>query len=353
MPSHLPAHTQPAQRIQILVADRDRMGSQLLAESLGRDPRFEILGVAAAADIFPVAARKPDVSLISIEFEAGSKKGLQVARTLNAVHPGIHIVILLEESTRESVIAAFRCGATGVFCRTDPISELHNCIEHVNRGEIWAGRDQAQYVLETLRNTPSCDGIEDGKLRMLTKRELEVAEHAAQGQSNKQIANELNLSEHTIKNYLFRVFEKLGVSSRFELLFLLFNERHSAVVSPAANTDASGLNHPIETYLKAAEEGFIAAQYLVGLAHLEGCGMEKNGRSAYYWLRMAEENSRELRQRTRALTEELKSKMRAEELETLEHSVMAAVEHNKRSTTKRPVEFIKRSTASASLRIAM
>ena len=75
--------------------------------------------------------------------------------------------------------------------------------------------------------------------------------------------------------------------------------------------------------------------------------------SAYYWLRMAEENSRELRQRTRALTEELKSKMKAEELETLEHSVMAAVEHNKRLTTKQPVEFIKRSTASASLRVAI
>ncbi|MFZ3189020.1 MAG: LuxR C-terminal-related transcriptional regulator [Candidatus Sulfotelmatobacter sp.] len=350
---HLPAHPQPAQRIQILVADRDRMGSQLLAESLGRDPHFEILGVAAAADIFPIAARKPDVSLISMEFEAGAKKGLQVARALNAVHPGIHLVILLEESTRDSVIASFRCGATGVFCRTDPISELHNCIEHVNRGEIWAGRDQAQYVLDALRNTPCCDGIEDGKLRLLTRRELEVAEHAAQGQSNKQIANELNLSEHTIKNYLFRVFEKLGVSSRFELLFLLFNERHNPLVSPAANVDAAGLNHPIETYLKAAEEGFIAAQYLVGLAHLEGCGMEKNGRSAYYWLRMAEENSQELRQRALALTEELKSKIRADELETLEHRVMAVVEHNRRSTAKRPVEFIKRSTASASLRIAM
>ena len=94
------------------------MGSQLLAESLGRDSRFEILGVAAAADIFPIAAREPDVSLISMEFDAGAKKGLQVARALNAVHPGIHIVILLEESTRESVIASFRCGATGVFCRT-------------------------------------------------------------------------------------------------------------------------------------------------------------------------------------------------------------------------------------------
>jgi TPR repeat protein len=65
------------------------------------------------------------------------------------------------------------------------------------------------------------------------------------------------------------------------LLFLLFNQRNSPVIGPAGTYDTTGLNHPIESYLKAAEEGFIAAQYLVGLAHLEGCGMEKNGCSAY------------------------------------------------------------------------
>jgi hypothetical protein len=143
------------------------------------------------------------------------------------------------------------------------------------------------------------------------------------------------------------------VSSRFELLCLLFNERNGPAFSRATTFEAASLNHPIESYLKAAEEGFIAAQYLVGLANLEGSGIEKNDRSAYYWLRMAEENSRELRQRTRTLTEELKSKMRSEELETLEHSIMAAVQRNKLLTMKRPSEFIKRSTASASLRIAM
>jgi two-component system, NarL family, nitrate/nitrite response regulator NarL len=346
MPLHSAAGPKQAQPIRILVADRNRMASQLLAESLGRDPSFEILGVAGAADIFPIAAREPDVSLISMEFDACPKKGLAIARGLNAVHRGIQIVILLEENTRESVIASFRCGATGVFCRTEPISELHSCIQHVNRGEIWAGRDQAHYVLEALRNTPSCDGIEDDKLCLLSKRELEVAEHAAQGQSNKQIADELKLSEHTVKNYLFRVFEKLSVSSRFELLFLLFNERNRPALGRAATFDAAGLNRPIESYLRAAEEGFIAAQYLVGLAHLEGYGMEKNDRSAYYWLRVAEENSRGLRLRTRALTEELKPQMRPEELETLERSIATAVARNKLLTAKRPVELIKWNSSS-------
>jgi len=352
MPSHTAAGTSRDHPIRILVADRNRMYSHLLAESLGRDPRFEVLAVAGA-EIFSMAAGKPDVVLISMEFDGGPKKGLAVARSLNAVHRGIHIVILVEENTRESVIASFHCGAAGVFCRTEPMSELRSCIERVTRGEIWAGQDQARYLLEALRNMPSCDGVEDGKLRLLSKRELEVAEHAAQGQGNKQIADELKLSEHTVKNYLFRAFEKLGVSSRFELLFLLFNERNSPLLNRTADLDVAGLKHPIEIYLKAAEEGFIVSQFIVGLAHLEGYGVGKNGRSAYYWLRMAEENSSGLRTRTHALIEELKATMKSDEVEALERSVETGVRHNKVLAGKRPAELIKRSMASTSLRVAI
>ena len=109
------------QPIRILIADRNRMGSQLLSESLGHDPRFETVAAATAADLLPiVATRHPHVAVISADLDSGTKKGLQVARTLNSRHPSVHIVMLLDTGTRESVIAAFRCGAVGVFCRTDP-----------------------------------------------------------------------------------------------------------------------------------------------------------------------------------------------------------------------------------------
>ena len=210
---------------RILIADRNRMGSQLLSESLGQDPRFEIVAVATAADLLPIVATgHPHVAVISADLDSGTKKGFQVARNLNSRHPSVHIVMLLETGTRESVIAAFRCGAAGVFSRTDPLSELPTCIERVSLGEIWSSRSHSQFLLEALRSTPSCDGIEAGKIDLLSHRELQVAECAAQGYSNKQIADRLGLSEHTIKNYLFHVFEKLGVSNRFELLFLLFKE---------------------------------------------------------------------------------------------------------------------------------
>src|ERR1700680_1915878 len=271
------ASLEPTRATRILVTDRNRMGSQLLAESLARDPRFEIVAVATAAEVLSIiATHQPQVALISADLDPGGKKGLQIARTLNSRHPSIYIVMLLEASTRESVIAAFRCGAAAVFCRTDPLSELSNCIERVSRGEIWASRSHSQFLLEALRSIPSCDGIEAGKIDLLSHRELQVAECTAQGQSNKQIADRLGLSEHTVKNYLFRIFEKLGVSNRFELLFLLFKECNGQMGDRVAVPLGAEIGHPIDTYVKAAEQGSVAAQFVVGLAHLEGHCIEKD-----------------------------------------------------------------------------
>src|SRR3984893_10632374 len=81
----LSSSLKPSVPLRILVADRNRMGSQLLAESLGRDPRFEISGVVAAAEILSLAgSRKADVAVISLDSDSATKKGLQVARTLGA-----------------------------------------------------------------------------------------------------------------------------------------------------------------------------------------------------------------------------------------------------------------------------
>src|SRR6267142_199142 len=79
-PSSTPTHT-----IRILIADRNRMGNQLLAESLGRDPRFDIVAAVGPAEILPVVTNlQPDLALISADFDAAAKKGLQVARTLKS-----------------------------------------------------------------------------------------------------------------------------------------------------------------------------------------------------------------------------------------------------------------------------
>lgn len=321
----VPHPAENMQQIRVLIADRDRLASQLLAESLQRDSRYQVVALPPVGELLSVATlRKPDVAVISADFAAGSKKGLQVARTLNLRLPHIRIVILLDTLARESVVPSFRSGATGVFCRTEPLSEFRACVEHVSRGEIWASDKAADYLLEAIRNSPSCDAIE-GDIGRLSKREIEVVERAVQGQTNKQIAGQLRLSEHTVKNYLFRVFEKLGVSNRMELLFLLSTHSKDSF-SSLGSLNIEGGSNSLEGYLRAAQEGWVSAQFIVGFAYFEGRGVEKSDQSAYYWLRMAEENSAELRDRVRTPIQEVTGRMTVQEIESLEKSLMAQKE---------------------------
>ncbi|HUK24521.1 MAG TPA: response regulator transcription factor [Terriglobales bacterium] len=212
-----------------------------MGESLERDPRFQIVAVTTGAQLLSAAATyKPDVALISEDLDSFPKRGLHLARRLTVSQPGVRIAILLDMPTRESVVAAFRSGARAVFCRTAGLAELRNCIERASRGEIFASNAEADYLLEALRTGPSCDAIDSETLGKLSKREIEVAEFAAQGHTNKQIADELRLSEHTVKNYLSRAYEKLGVSTRMELLLLLSNHRlNSAPPMAGAQTETS------------------------------------------------------------------------------------------------------------------
>jgi two-component system nitrate/nitrite response regulator NarL len=328
--------TQP---IRILIADRNRMSSQLLAESLERDARFEVVDVAGPDELLSLAAaRNPDVAVISAEFDPVAKKGMQIARTLNARHPAIYIVMLLEANQRDTVVASFRNGARGVFCRTEPLSEFRKCLERVGCGQIWANNIETGYLLEAVRSTPSCDGLP--QVSTLSKREISVAETAAQGFTNKQIADQLGLSEHTVKNYMFRVFEKLRVSNRIELLFLL---EQNYLNTRGINARTSGQMPPIDAYVKSAEEGSVAAQFVVGLAHLNGCELEKSDPSAYYWLRMTEQNSVQVLQHSRILIDKLKDCMKPQDIDAIELKLATTVGRDKPLVSKPPVELVRES----------
>jgi two-component system nitrate/nitrite response regulator NarL len=327
---------QPGNALRVLIADRNRMSSQLLAESLGRDPHFEVAAVAPATDILSVSARgKADVAVISAELDSGPRKGMHVARCLSGRSAHVSIVILLDALERDEVVASFRNGAKGVFCRTEPLSEFCKCIESVSQGRIWAGSVEAEYLLEAVRGIPSCDAV--GQLRKLTRRETTTAELAAQGLSNKQIANRLGLSEHTIKNYLFHIFEKLSVSNRIELLLLLVNGHtyQDSELKSRLPIEGQALE---PAFVKAAEDGLLAAQLILGWAHLEGKGLEQSDRKAYYWLRMAELTSLRTVEQGRSTLAELKRRLAGEEIQELEQRVSQKIQDDWNHKLKRATQ---------------
>jgi two-component system, NarL family, nitrate/nitrite response regulator NarL len=209
-----------------LIVDRDPMSSHLLADALVRNRKCDAAAISASELLRTLATREIDLVVIGAELTPGSGTGFELADAVCRAYPEIIIVLLLNETDGESVISAFRSGARGVFSRQQPMAEFLDCIEHVKKGYIWAGKEETNSLLDTFKNIPATAGLTASTLP-LTRREFEVVQCAATGKTNRAIASELGLSEHTVKNYLFRAFDKLGVSSRAELLFYLAVRGHT------------------------------------------------------------------------------------------------------------------------------
>jgi two-component system nitrate/nitrite response regulator NarL len=230
--------TAPTHRV--LVLDRDPMSSHLLATSLARDPRFEACVVTPSGLMAAINAREMNLLIISEDSLTKPRRGIELAFAVHRARPDVAIVILVDSPARESVIGAFRSGARAVFSRSQTMTEFLECLETVSQGKIWAGRAEAGFLLEALKSIPAPSNSLRIGSAPLTTRESEVIQRAARGKTNKRIAVDLGLSEHTVKNYLCRAFEKLGVSSRVELLFYLTTSGHNldADLDQAANQSA-------------------------------------------------------------------------------------------------------------------
>ncbi|MFZ0745016.1 MAG: response regulator transcription factor [Terracidiphilus sp.] len=202
------------------------MTSDLLANALARDSGFESAVVQAGDLLSALSASDVNLLVIGAEIDLKPGSGFDLALSVARAHPRVSIVILLNNASHDSVITAFRSGATGVFSRQLPMSDFLDCVERVGKGFIWAGPAETTHLLSAMKSIPSPNLMTDADFATLTARELQVVQFAATGKTNKMIAGQLGLSEHTVKNYLFRAFEKLGVSSRIELLFYLTMRGH-------------------------------------------------------------------------------------------------------------------------------
>jgi DNA-binding NarL/FixJ family response regulator len=227
--------------IRVLVADDSRIHTQLLGDALRRDRYLEIISPPARSRDFVEAVKTQRVSVVvlSANLDEEPLRGFEVLRQLRAACPGILGVMLLDSSRKEAVLQAFHAGARGIFSRHEPVESLSKCIRCVYDGQIWANSQQMAFAVEELAGSPVVRAIDANGLSLLSKRELEVVRSLAEGLTNREIAERLGLSQHTIKNYLFRVYDKLGVSSRLELLFMTLTQAGSPSSASAAAAIAS------------------------------------------------------------------------------------------------------------------
>ena len=220
MVAHAVAITKVSEAIRVLVVDCCRVSSQLLVTALQGDKRLQVLDVLTDVQELraAVARETPAVVLIRAEIDGNAHKGFEVARELNRQRSGVRIVMLLESSERDLVVEAFQAGAYGIFCGGGPLASLAKCILCVSQGQVWASSEELRYLLEALDNVLNLRGLDARCASLLSRREREVVGCVADGLSNREIGQRLGLTEHTVKNHLFRIFDKLGVSKRVQVV---------------------------------------------------------------------------------------------------------------------------------------
>lgn len=230
-----------SERVKVLAAESTRMNSQLLAEALAQDCRLDVMGIEPkqAFILAAVEQEKPQVVLISSSLEDSGTQGFDLARQISAAYPETRIILLMDNSNPASVVQAFRCGAHGIFSRTESSKSLAKCIHSVHLGQVWANSAELRCVIEALRSSEPMRLVDSGGEAILSKREQDVVRCVAEGLSNREIASSLGLTEHTVKNYLFRIFDKLGVSSRVEVVLYVFRCRKDGVGESVSHRSVS------------------------------------------------------------------------------------------------------------------
>lgn len=199
--------------IRVLVVDDHPVVRQGLVAVLGDEPDLTVVGAAGSAHEAVAAAgrERPDVVLLDLELPAGD--GAAAIPALRAASPGCEVLVFTAYATEERVLAALRAGARGYLLKGASTEEISRGIRIVHQGGSYLAPRIAGMVLAEL-------GHPGGGRERLSPREREVLRLVAEGQSNKQIAQGLTVTERTVKFHVASLLRKLGADNRAQAVAL-------------------------------------------------------------------------------------------------------------------------------------
>lgn len=193
--------------IRVLIADDHSVVRQGLRMFLGADPELEIIGEARdGAEALKLASQlRPDVVLMDLLMPV--MDGIRATAAIRRDMPDTEVVALTSVLEDNSVVDAIRAGAIGYLLKDTEAYELRRAIKAAAEGQVQLSPQVATRLLREVR-TP------DKSREPLTERETDVLRLLAQGNSNKEISQALNISEQTVKTHVSHILDKLGVPSR-------------------------------------------------------------------------------------------------------------------------------------------
>lgn len=214
--------------IRLVLVNVSSMFIDLLRHALASEKAIQIAACAATPSELQQIIREStlDVAIVGV----GGITALPFLELTTDLAPSVRQIVISPNMAKEDVVSFFRRGARGLVCamQTD-LSALLKCIRCVRNGQTWANAAQLEQLICSLsipRSLTITNVVGD---TLLSKREEQVLCLLADGLTNRELAKVLKLSEHTVKNHLFRIFDKLGVSSRMEAVLYAMSQRQQKV----------------------------------------------------------------------------------------------------------------------------
>ena len=209
-----------SEKIRIVVVDDHPLFRGGVVQTLQAESDFEISaeGASAAEAIRLASDLLPDVLLLDIGIPGN---GLTAAQSIAAACPAIKIVMLTASDQEENLLAALRAGAKAYILKGVSARELTSIIRGVWAGDVYVTPSLAASLLVELSSAaPQKSSSISNPLDELTEREHQILELVAAGSSNKEIGQQLFLTEKTVKHYMTNILQKLQVRNRVEAAML-------------------------------------------------------------------------------------------------------------------------------------
>jgi DNA-binding NarL/FixJ family response regulator len=208
-------------KIKVLIVDDHPVVLEGLHNMLSTDRNIEIVGEAGdgAEAVKMVAEKEPNVVLMDIRMP--SMDGVQATRRIKQRSPATAVIVLTMYDTDAYVVDAVRAGASGYLLKDAPRELVLDTIRAVNSGASLIKTSLLTEAISSLVQSqkgyqPVEEGSPEGCIEHLTAREREVLKLAALGQSNKEIARELSITQDTVKKHMQSILGKLHASSRIQ-----------------------------------------------------------------------------------------------------------------------------------------
>ena len=201
--------------IRVLLADDHQMLRVGISTLIRQDPGIQIVGEAADGATAVELARRlqPDVVLMDIQMPG--LNGVEAARRIVREMSTVKVIMLTMYTEENQGLEALRVGAMGYLHKDANAAELLDTIHSVAAGEAVLSRQLATRLLATLRTTEGNDHVQAGTVGThLTEREIILLRAVAQGRTNKEIAEQLSLSESRVRNQLSEIYRKIQVGGR-------------------------------------------------------------------------------------------------------------------------------------------